>query len=86
MTNYQSTAKDIDSFAGVTATFGGKYKYTGFVIREDEDQKGFSSNDDIAPLTTARLYYLIKVPKAVMEMDLSVRTVFDKQEYQFSAK
>ena len=56
------------------------------MIREDEDQKGFSSNDDIAPLTTARLYYLIKVPKAVMEMDLSVRTVFDKQEYQFSAK
>lgn len=86
VTNYQSTPKDIDSFVGVTATFGDKYKYTGFVICEDEDQKGFSSYDDIAPLTTARLYYLIKVPKAVMEMDLSVRTVFDKQEYQFSAK
>lgn len=86
ITNYQANKKDIDTFVGVTAIFADKYKYTGFVIREDDDGKGFSAYNDIEPLTSAHLYYLIEVPKTVMDMSFSVRTTFDKQEYQFSAQ
>lgn len=84
VTNYQATSKDIDTFIGVGTTFADKYKYTGFVVQEDEDGRGFSSYDNIDPLTSAKLYYLIEVPKTVMDKSFAVNIVFDKQEYTFS--
>lgn len=86
VTNFQSTKKDIESFLNVRAVFGGKYQYDGFLIREDDDGRSFSSYAGIAPLATAKLFCLIEVPKAAAEQPFTVSTVFDKQEYVFSAQ
>jgi len=81
ITNYQSSAKEIETFVGVTAKYMDKYEYTGFVIVEDLDQTGFSSYESIAPLTTRNLYYLIEVPKSVIENEAELTIVFNGQEY-----
>ncbi len=83
VTNYQSTKKRCDSFVGVRAVFGGKYTYTGFAAVERSDGTGFSSYEDIAPRSTANIYYVIELPETVMEMDYEISLLFDKKEYSF---
>lgn len=84
ITNYQANSKDIDTFVSAKATFMGKYKYTGFVVSEDSDQQGLSSYNQISPLQTAKVIYLIEVPKTVMDKDFSVDIFFDKQSYTYT--
>ena len=86
VTNFQAVEKDIETFLNVQAVFGEKYQYDGFIIREDDDERSFSSYAGIAPLSTAKLFCLIEVPKAAAEQPFTVSTIFDKQEYVFSAQ
>ncbi len=81
--NFQSTAKDADSFVGVKAVYMGKYTYTGFVVVEDSDKKGFSSYEQIDPLTKRACYCLIEVPKTVSEKEVELEFSFNSQEYTF---
>lgn len=86
ITNYMSSKKDCDIFVGVKALYMNKYTYTGFVVVEDEDGKGFSSYEDISPLTTRHFYYLIEVPKTVTENEVTLTISFNGQEYTFTGK
>lgn len=84
ITNYQSTAKDIDTFVGAKATFMEKYTYTGFVIVEETDGTGFDSYTDIDPLTTRHFFYLIEVPDTVAGNAVSIQLNFNGQEYIYT--
>lgn len=84
VTNYQTGDKDVDTFVSAKATFMGKYKYTGFIVSEDTDGKGFSNYSSISPLSTAKVFYLIEIPKTVADKEFTVGIMFDKQEYTFA--
>lgn len=86
ITNLQSSDKDCDSFVGVKATYMDKYTYTGFVVVEDEDEKGFSSYEDISPLSTRHFYYLIEIPKTVTENDVTITVSFNGKEYVYTGR
>lgn len=79
--NFQGSAKDVDTFAGIKAVYMGKYTYTGFVVVEDSDKKGFSSYEQIDPLTKRACYCLIEVPKSVSEKEVELEISFNSQEY-----
>lgn len=81
VTNYQSTGKRCDTFIGLKARYLDKYTYTGSVVVEDTDGRGFSGYDNIEPLTTRHLYYKIEVPKAVTENPVQLTLSFAGQEY-----
>ena len=85
ITNYQTAARECDTFLGVKATYMDKYTYIGNVVVEDEDGEGFSAYEDIAPLTTRHFYYMIKVPKTVSSNPVSLTVSFNGQEYTYSA-
>lgn len=86
ITNYMDSARDCDTFAGVKALYMNKYTYTGFVVVEDTDGKGFSSYEDISPLSTRHFYYLIEVPTAVVDKELNLTISFNGQEYTYISK
>lgn len=86
ITNYASSDKKCDTFAGVKATYMDKYTYTGFVVVEDEDEKGFSSYESVSPLMTRHFYYLIEVPKTVSSNPVTLTISFNGQEYAFTGK
>ncbi len=86
ITSYLSSAKDCDAFVGVKATYLSKYTYTGFVTVEDDDGKRFSSYEEIDPLTTRHFYYLIEVPKTVMENEVDLTISFNNQEFVFTGR
>ena len=81
LTNYQSNEKDIDTFIGANAKFMDKYKYFGYAVSEDKDQKGVWAYNKVSPLETARAFILIEVPKSIVDKDYSVEVCFDKQFY-----
>jgi len=83
LTNYMSTERDCNKFVGVKATYMDKYNYTGYVVVEDSDGKGFSSYESLAPLATRHLYYLIEVPKSVTENEVSLTISFNGKEYTY---
>ena len=83
ITNNQTSARDCEEFVNVTATFMDKYTYTGFVVVEDTDGKGFSSYEDIDPLSTRKLYCLIEVPKTVAESNYELTISFAGEEYSY---
>lgn len=85
ITNLQGNGKLLDSFVGVTAVYRNKYTYTGFTVAEDEDGAGFSSYDEVDPLTTRRLYCLIKVPKSVTADEVTLTLFFRGKEYVYTA-
>lgn len=87
ITNYMSDERDCDSFVGVKALYMDKYTYTGSVLMEDEDGTGFGSGyDDISPLSTRHLYYLIEVPKTVTENEVKLTISFNGKEFTFTGK
>lgn len=81
--NLQSSAKKVDTFLGVKAVYMGKYTYTGFVVVEDSDKKGFSSYESIDPLTKRSCYCLIEVPKSVSTEEVELDISFNSQDYIF---
>lgn len=86
ITNYMSSAKDCDSFVGVKAVYMDKYNYTGFVVVEDSDGAGFDNNEDISPLVTRHFYYLIEVPKTVIENEAVLTITFHNKDYIFTVQ
>ena len=84
LTNYASAAKRCESFFGLKATYLDKYTYTGFVVVEDEDGRGFSAYEDVLPLSTRHFYCLIEVPKTVMDYDMSLTLAFAGEEYVYT--
>ena len=60
-----------------------KYTYTGFIVVEDTDGKGFSTYEDIAPLTTRTAYYLIEVPNTVKDKSYELTIAFNTEEYTY---
>lgn len=86
VTNYMSSDRDCESFVGIKALYLDKYTYTGFVVVEDDDGKGFSSYEDISPLSTRHFYYLIEVPKTVIENDVTLTISFNGKEYTYTGK
>lgn len=86
ITNYMSSAKDCESFVGIKASYMDKYNYTGFVVVEDSDGAGFNSYEDISPLAVRHFYYLIKVPKTVIENEAVLTITFHNQDYIFTVQ
>lgn len=84
ITNYSANDKKCDTFAGVKATYMDKYTYTGFVVVENEDGKGFSSYESVSPLTTRNFYCLIEVPKTVSSNPVTLTISFNGNEYTFA--
>lgn len=83
LTNLQTTGKRVDTFVAIEAKYLDKYKYSGFVKEAKADGKGFSSNSNIDPLNTSSCYYLIEVPKTVIDNPLELTITFGKNEYSF---
>lgn len=83
VTNYQSVAKDTDTFVSANATFMDKYQYRGQFEYEEADGTGFSLYN-LDPLTTAKAFCIIQVPKSIMNEAFTVDIMFDKQEYVFT--
>ena len=84
LTNEMSDGHDMDKFLYCTATFDGKYSYTGFLVAEEEDGTGFDSYVTLDPLAPRHVLCLIEVPDTVVEMPVSISVIFDKQEYTIS--
>lgn len=83
ITNYQSSEMAYDTFVGVNLVADEKYRYDGFVVAETADGTSFTGYDSVKPLATEKMYYLIEVPKTVMEMDYKVNIFFDKEDYVY---
>lgn len=86
ITNYMNSSKNCDKFVGINALYMDKYSYSGFVVVEDEDKQGFSTYESISPLSTRHFYYLIEVPKTLVEKDYTLTFTFNGQEYTYSGK
>lgn len=86
LTNLQDTAQTLNSFAGVRARYPGEATYTGFIVAEDADGRGFSSNIKIEPLATAKCFFLIEVPKAAAAHQAEVFLAFAQNIYHYSEK
>jgi hypothetical protein len=84
ITNLQSSQKDVDSFVGVKVVYDNKYNYSGFCVVEDSDGKGFSSYEDLAPMSKRTVYCLIEVPKAVKDKTGDLIVTFAGTEYTYS--
>lgn len=84
ITNYMSTAKDIEDFVGVKAVLGGKYNYNGFMVAESADKTSFNSYESIDPLNTKKLFYIVDIPKTVANGELDLTISFAGKEYTFS--
>ena len=84
LTNEMSDGHDMDKFLYCTATFDGKFSYTGFLVAEEEDGTGFDSYVTLDPLAPRHVLCLIEVPDTVVEMPVSISVIFDKQEYTIS--
>ena len=84
MTNYQSIAKDCETFVSAKAVYMDTYTYSGFAVVEDSDGAGFSTYEEIAPLTTRNLCLLIEVPKAVSNNPVKLYVNFGGVEYLFT--
>ena len=84
LTNYQSSARELESFVGAKATYMDKYSYTGFIVVEEGDKTGFDSYADLSPLTEYNAYILIEVPKTVIENDALVELSFAGNEYLYA--
>ncbi len=84
ITSQRESAHSCDSFVHIDALYSGQYRYSGFVVVEDEDGKGFSGYTDISPLTTRHFYYLFKVPKTEIENRVDLTIVFNNQEYAYT--
>lgn len=84
ITNYASSEKECDTFAGVKALYMNKYTYTGFVVAERADGKSFSAYENIAPLETRHFYCLIEVPKTVTQNPATITLSFNGQEYTYA--
>lgn len=84
ITNYMSDAKDCETFAGVTAVYLDKYTYTGSLVVEDEDGNGFSRYENVSPLGTRHCFYMIEVPKTVIENPVKLTIAFNSQEYTYT--
>ena len=84
ITNYMADAKDCENFAGVTAVYLDKYTYTGSLVVEDEDGKGFGRYEDVSPLATRHCFYMIEVPKTVIENPVTLTIAFNSQEYTYT--
>lgn len=85
VTNYQEDEKNIDTFLSARAKFKDKYKYTGFIVGEEEETR-LTTYTKITPLSGMKVYCLIEVPKAVMYEDYEVSVMFNKKEYLFKSK
>ncbi|MFI3171372.1 MAG: hypothetical protein R3Y58_03230 [Eubacteriales bacterium] len=84
LTNYQGSAKEASSFVGIKAKYMDKYEYTGGIRVEDSDGAGFGSGyENIDPLATRKCYYLIEVPKSVIENEVELTISFDGKEYMY---
>lgn len=86
VTNRMSDAVGGRSFAGVTAVYMDKYTYDGFAAVEDADGSGFSTYEVIKPLTTRHMYFLIEVPKSVIENEVTLTLFFHGKEYVYTGK
>lgn len=84
LTSYQSSARDLESFVGVKATYMDKYSYTGFIVVEESDKTGFDSYAELAPLTESRAFVLIEVPETVTENDALIEVSFAGKEYLYA--
>ena len=84
ITNLQNTAKDADSFVSVKAVYQDKYTYTGFVVTEDTDGRGFRSYADLDPLTERTVILLIEVPKTVTDNPAELDIRFNGTNYSYT--
>lgn len=84
ITNLQSSARDVDSFIGVKAIYKDKYSYTGSVVEEEKDGTGFSSYEDLSPLSEYKLFAMIEVPKSIIDNDAVIEISFGGKEYLYS--
>ena len=84
ITNLQGTAKDADSFVSVKAVYQDKYTYTGFVVTEDTDGRGFRAYADLDPLTERTVILLIEVPKSVTDSPAELDIRFNGTNYSYT--
>lgn len=79
--NLHTEALACDELVNISACFQGKYRYTGFAVTEDADGTGFDAYSTILPLEKRQLYYLIKVPDAVIGTELELTLFLGGVEY-----
>ncbi len=67
--NLKANSLDADRVMRVEGIYDDKYMYDGFSVIEEDDGSDFSYTNmtNIEPLKTARMYYLIDMPKEVQE-------------------
>lgn len=85
MTNYQSEAKQINTFMGIKALYMEKYSYSGFLVCED-GVTTLSNYSSVNPLTPIKAYYIIEVPKTVIDSPFDATISMNGNEYQLSYK
>ena len=84
ITNLQGTAVNCDKFVNINVVYQNKYTYTGSVYVENGDGTGFNPGEDLIPLATRHLYYLIEVPKSVTENEANITIAFAEKEYIYT--
>lgn len=84
VTNCSNTDKDVDEMLYAKAKFAGKYNYDGFCVSENDDKTSLRAYEQISPLATKRVIFLIEVPKTVMNESYVVDIGFDGTEYRLT--
>lgn len=83
ITNYTESSKEAEDFVNIKTEFMNKYNYDGFIVVEEDDLRGFSSYEDIKPLTTRSAYCLIEVPETLEKESFELTFFFNGKEYVY---
>ncbi|MBE5822098.1 MAG: hypothetical protein E7311_05910 [Clostridiales bacterium] len=83
--NISTTELRGDDLLSIKAYYDNKYEYKGFCTVLDSDNEGFSTYENIKPLTTRTLYYLIEMPKELTndEKSIKVDILIEKDTYEY---
>ena len=81
MTNLQETPKVQESFLNIEASYVDYGVFTGMLVIESADGRGFSRREVLTPQEPTACYYLIEVPKAASECDVVLTIAFGGKEY-----
>lgn len=84
--NLDTSDQAADEAMNATLIYGGKYKYDGFSIIEEESRSDFTYSNitSIAPLSTEYLHYLFAVPEEIGDSEGALSIILNIEGNQYS--
>lgn len=81
VTSALDEAKAVGTFISARASVAGADAADGLTVSENEDHRGLSNVNDLAPQTSTRVYCLVDIPAASKGQSFEAVVTFGGQEY-----